>query len=57
VENTERSHGTSAAVNKQITAPLTMEKGMKISNLGAEFIWAHENNYSTLVVIECTVQC
>jgi hypothetical protein len=39
---------------KQITAPFTMEKGMKY---GAEFICAHENNYSTLAAIECNVQC
>jgi hypothetical protein len=57
VENTERSHGRSAAINKQITAPLTMEKKMKISKLGVEFMSAHQNNYSTLVVTECTVQC
>jgi hypothetical protein len=47
----------SAALNKQIAANFTMEKGMKISNLGAEFICANENNYSTLVTTECNVQC
>lgn len=32
-------------------------KGNEDQQLGAEFICAHENNCSTLVAIECNVQC
>jgi hypothetical protein len=45
----------SATLNKQIAATFAMEKGMKISNMGAEFICANENKSLTAAGSRSTI--
>jgi len=56
VKNTEGSHGTRAAL-KTDNCTFHHEKRNEKQQLGAEFICAHENNYSKVAAIKCNVQC